>query len=315
MLGLNLQQLEYLVAVDNYKQFTIAAEKCFVTQPTLSMQIKKAEEQLGIVIFDRTKQPILTTPVGQKIIDQARVVINEYNRLEEIVREESGRIEGSLNVGIIPSLAPYLLPLFVGHFKKNNPLVNISFKEMITEELVKALKQDLLDAAILVTPLEEGDIIEQPLFYEDVLIYAHPHHSLHNVESLTVDMLTPSGLWLLDEGHCFRSQVLNLCELQENVSSELPLHFESGSLDTIRKMVDTEGGYTLLPGLATEELAFDLHKQVKEFESPVPLREVSLVYSRAFYKRLLLDRLSDSIKASVPEEMLHKDRGHVVEWK
>ncbi|MBS2212009.1 LysR family transcriptional regulator [Carboxylicivirga mesophila] len=315
MLGLNLQQLEYLVAVDNYKQFTIAAEKCFVTQPTLSMQIKKAEEQLDIVIFDRTRQPILTTPVGKKIIAQARVVINEYNRLEEIVREESGRIEGNLTIGIIPSLAPYLLPLFVGHFKNNNPLVNISFKEMITEELVKALKQDLLDAAILVTPLEENDIIEQPLFYEDVLIYAHPDHSLHKVDILTVDMLTSSGLWLLDEGHCFRSQVLNLCELQENVSSDLPLHFESGSLDTIRKMVDTEGGYTLLPGLAAEELAFDLHKQVKEFESPVPLREVSLVYSRAFYKRLLLDRLAESVQANVPEEMLHKDRGHVVEWK
>ncbi len=315
MLGLNLQQLEYLVAVDNYKQFTIAAEKCFVTQPTLSMQIKKAEEQLGIVIFDRSKQPILTTPVGQKIVNQARVVINEYNRLEEIVREESGRIEGSLTIGIIPSLAPYLLPLFVGHYKNNNPLVNISFKEMITEELVKALKKDLLDAAILVTPLDEHDIIEQPLFYEDVLIYAHPNHSLHKVENLTVDMLTSSGLWLLDEGHCFRSQVLNLCELQENVSSDLPLHFESGSLDTIRKMVDAEGGYTLLPGLAAEELAFDLHKQVKEFESPVPLREVSLVYSRAFYKRLLLDRLADSVKANVPEQMLEKDRGHVVEWK
>ncbi len=315
MLGLNLQQLEYLVAVDNYKQFTIAAEKCFVTQPTLSMQIKKAEEQLDIVIFDRTKQPILTTPVGQKIVNQARVVINEYNRLEEIVREESGRIEGSLTIGIIPSLAPYLLPLFVGHFKNNNPQVNISFKEMITEELVKALKQDVLDAAILVTPLEENDIIEQPLFYEDVLIYAHPNHSLQQVENLTVDMLTSSGLWLLDEGHCFRSQVLNLCELQENVSSDLPLHFESGSLDTIRKMVDAEGGYTLLPGLAAEELAFDLHKQVKEFESPVPLREVSLVYSRAFYKRLLLERLAESVKANVPEEMLHKDRGHVVEWK
>ncbi|MBR8534202.1 hydrogen peroxide-inducible genes activator [Carboxylicivirga sediminis] len=315
MLGLNLQQLEYLVAVDNYKQFTIAAEKCFVTQPTLSMQIKKAEEQLDIVIFDRTRQPILTTPVGKKIVAQARVVINEYNRLEEIVREESGRIEGNLTIGIIPSLAPYLLPLFVGHFKNNNPLVHISFKEMITEALVKALKQDLLDAAILVTPLEENDIIEQPLFYEDVLIYAHPDHSLHKVEALTVDMLTSSGLWLLDEGHCFRSQVLNLCELQENVSSDLPLHFESGSLDTIRKMVDTEGGYTLLPGLAAEELAFDLHKQVKEFESPVPLREVSLVYSRAFYKRLLLDRLSESVQANVPEEMLHKDRGHVVEWK
>jgi len=315
MLGLNLQQLEYLVAVDNYKQFTIAAEKCFVTQPTLSMQIKKAEEQLGIVIFDRSKQPVLTTPVGQSIVNQARVVMNEYNRLEEIVREESGRIEGQLTIGIIPSVAPYLLPRFVGHFKAQNPLVSISFKEMITEELVKALKKDVLDAAILVTPLHDKELIEQQLFYEDVLIYAHPSHPLHSVETLTADMLTSSGLWLLDEGHCFRSQVLNLCEIQENASSDLPLHFESGSLDTIRKMVDAEGGYTLMPGLAAEELFFELHKQVKEFESPVPLREVSIVYSRAFYKRLLIERLSESVKANVPEEMLDQDRGQVVEWQ
>lgn len=314
MLGLNLQQLEYLVAVDNYKQFTIAAEKCFVTQPTLSMQIKKAEEQLGIVIFDRSKQPVLSTPVGRFIINQARVVINEYNRLEEIVREQSGRIEGELNIGIIPSVAPYLLPRFVGHFRNQNPRVKTSFKEMITEELVKALKKDLLDAAILVTPLHDKEIIVQPLFYEDILIYTHPGHPLHQVNELSIDMLTSSGLWLLDKGHCFRSQVLNLCEIQENAGHDLPLHFESGSLDTIRKMVDAEGGYTLLPGLVAHELLFELHKRVKEFESPVPLREVSIVFSRAFYKRLLIDRLSDSIKANVPEEMLDRDRGQVVEW-
>jgi len=315
MLGLNLQQLEYLVAVDNYKQFTIAAEKCFVTQPTLSMQVKKAEEHLGITIFDRTKQPVLVTVLGQPIINQARVIINEYNRLEEIVREQSGKIEGELTIGIIPSIAPYLLPRFVGHFKKNNPQINISFKEMVTEELVRALKKDLLDAAILVTPLNETDIVEEPLFYEDVLIYAHPSHPLHQVEALTIDSLTSEGLWLLDEGHCFRSQVLNLCQMQADIRVDVPLRFESGSLDTLRKMVDSEGGYTLLPGLATAELNFELHKQVKEFESPVPLREVSLVYSRSFYKRLLLDCLVKSVTCNIPEEMLYKERGQVVEWK
>lgn len=315
MLGLNLQQLEYLVAVDNYKQFTLAAEKCFVTQPTLSMQIKKAEEQLDIVIFDRTKQPILTTPVGQKIINQARLIINEYNRLEEIVREESGRVEGELHIGIIPSLAPYLLPLFVGHFKSNNPDIRISFKEMITEDIIKALKKDMLDAAILVTPIAENDIIERVLFYEDVLIYANKQHALHQQESLTINHLTAEGLWLLDEGHCFRSQVLNLCAMQEHMNAESPLNFESGSLETIRKMVDAEGGYTLLPALAARELVFDLHKHVKEFDSPVPLREVSLVYSRAFYKRLLLNRLAESIMDCVPVEMLDKERGNIVEWK
>jgi len=315
MLGLNLQQLEYLVAVDNYKQFTVAAEKCFVTQPTLSMQIKKAEEQLDMVIFDRTRQPIMTTVLGQKIVCQARIILREYNRLEEIVREESGRVEGELTIGIIPSLAPYLLPLFVGHFKRENPLVSLSFKEMISEELIDALDQDLLDAAVLVTPLHQKGIVEQPLFYEDILVYAHPDHPLHQVEALTTDRLTSKGLWLLDEGHCFRSQMINLCAVQQEMKEELPFHFASGALDTVRKLVDIEGGYTLLPALAAHELAFELHRQVKEFESPVPLREVSLVYSRSFYKKQLLDRFADAVITSVPEQMLDKTRGNIVEWR
>jgi len=315
MLGLNLQQIEYLVAVDNYKQFTVAAEKCFVTQPTLSMQIKKAEEQLGLVIFDRSKQPIVTTLLGKKIVDQARKIMSEYNRMEEIVREESGRIEGELTVGIIPSLAPYLLPRFVGGFKRENPLVSVSFKEMVTENCIDALEHDLLDAAILVTPLHQHGIVEEPLFYEDILIYAHPEHTLYNRGHLKTEMLDSDGLWLMDEGHCFRSQVLNLCEVKEEIRKDLPVNFESGSLDTIRKLVDAEGGYTLLPGLAAEELPFEMHRNIKEFELPVPVREVSLVYSRSFYKKVLLERLGDSVKNQVPEEMLDKSRGLIVEWR
>lgn len=315
MLGLNLQQLEYLVAVDTYKQFTIAAEKCFVTQPTLSMQVKKAEEQLDMIIFDRSKQPIVTTLLGQKVVAQARKIMNEYNRMEEIVREESGRIEGELNIGIIPSLAPYLLPRFVGAFKRDNPLVSISYKEMLTGDIIDALEHDRIDAGILVTPLHHQGIVEQQLFFEEIMIYAHPQHLLHQEKNLHISQLTSEGLWLMDKGHCFRSQVLNLCDIQDEVRSDLPMHFESGSLDTIRKMVDLEGGYTLLPGLAAAELPFELHKQVSEFDSPVPLREVSLVYSRSFYKRMLIDRLASSITSSIPEEMLLKERGQVVEWK
>ncbi|MCU4175614.1 LysR substrate-binding domain-containing protein [Carboxylicivirga sp. N1Y90] len=315
MLGLNLQQLEYLVAVDTYKRFTIAAEKCFVTQPTLSMQVKKAEEQLDMVIFDRTRQPVVTTLLGQKVIKQARKIMSEYNRLEEIVREESGRIEGELTIGIIPSLAPYLLPRFVGAFKRDNPLVSISYKEMLTGEIIDALEHDLIDAAILVTPLHHNGIIEQVLFYEDILIYAHHEHPLHQDKNLHISQLTSDGLWLMDKGHCFRSQAMNLCDIQDSARDDLPMHFESGSLDTIRKMVDVEGGYTLLPGLATAELPFEFHKHVCEFDSPVPLREVSLVYSRSFYKRMLIDRLASSVTANVPEDMLLKERGQVVEWK
>jgi LysR family hydrogen peroxide-inducible transcriptional activator len=314
MIDVTLTQLEYIVAVDTYRHFVTAADACFVTQPTLSMQIKKLEDALGEVVFDRSKQPIVPTDIGQKIIAQARIVIAERNKIEEVVKENATDVSGELSIGIIPSLAPYLLPLFMGTFSKLYPFVKVHIIELMTEEIMDRLKRDVLDVGILVTPLHEGGIIEKPLFYEKMVLYIHKNHSLAKKKRLkTSDIATPD-LWLLSKGHCFRSQVLNLCSYQHSIKSTLPFTYESGSLETLKKFVEREGGFTILPELAAEAVTKESQTRIKQFET-IPLREVSLVYTRNYSKKRLLSILEEQIKKAVPKALLFRDRGTVVEWR
>jgi len=208
---ISLIQLEYIIAVDTYRHFVTASEKCFVTQPTLSMQIKKLEEELGVIIFDRSKQPIIPTEIGKKIIEQARIVVAESNNITEIINTHNNSISGELTIGIIPSLAPYLLPLFIGDFNRKYPDVKVKILELLTEEIIIELKKDTIDVGILVTPLSEKGIIEQPLFYEEMLLYINKNHAFSKKENINPIELASSDLCLLNKGHCFRSQVINLC--------------------------------------------------------------------------------------------------------
>jgi LysR family hydrogen peroxide-inducible transcriptional activator len=314
MLAITLTQLEYIIAVDTHRHFVTAAEKCFVTQPTLSMQIKKLEDDLGVIIFDRTKQPIVPTEVGKKIIEQARIAVAESKRVQEIVKENSNAVSGELTIGIIPSLAPYLLPLFIGTFTQKYPLVKVKIVELMTEEIVQQLKKDVLDVGILVTPLNENGVIERPLFYEKMVLYIHREHPLAKKKVLkTTDIATPD-LWLLSKGHCFRSQVVNLCSYQMSKQRELPFEYESGSLETLKKFVEKEGGFTLLPELAVDHSTKEVPTKVKQFET-VPLREVSFAFTRNYSKKRLLSLLEEEIKKAVPKALLTKDRGNVVDWK
>lgn len=314
MLSITLTQLEYIIALDTHRHFVTASEHCFISQPTLSMQIKKLEEDLGVVIFDRTKQPIVPTEVGAKIIAQARIAIAESNRIIEIVKENSNDVSGELTIGIIPSLAPYLLPLFIGTFTSKYPLVKVKIVELMTEEIIQQLNKDILDVGILVTPLNEAGVIERPLFYEKMVLYIHKEHPLAKKKILkTTDIATPD-LWLLSKGHCFRSQVMNLCSYQRSSQSELPFEYESGSLETLKKFVEKEGGFTLLPELAIDPLSKYSNTKVKQFET-VPLREVSLAYTRNYSKKRLLVLLEEEIKKSIPKGLLTKDRGNVVDWR
>jgi LysR family hydrogen peroxide-inducible transcriptional activator len=314
MIDITLTQLEYIIAVDTYRHFVKAADACFVTQPTLSMQIKKLEDTLGEVVFDRSKQPIVPTDIGKKIIIQARIVIAERNKIEEVVKDNAADISGELSIGIIPSLAPYLLPLFMGTFSKLYPLVKVHIIELMTEEIMDHLKRDILDVGILVTPLHEVGIIEKPLFYEKMVLYIHKDHFLAKKKQLkTSDIATPD-LWLLSKGHCFRSQVLNLCSYQHSTKGSLPFTYESGSLETLKKFVEREGGFTILPELAAEAVTKESKITIKQFET-IPLREVSLVYTRNYSKKRLLSILEEQIKKAVPKSLLSKDRGNVVEWR
>ena len=310
-----LIQLEYLIAVDRYRNFARAADACFVTQPTLSMQIKKLEDEMGVIIFDRSKKPVIATEPGRLIIEQAKVVLREHQKIDEIVKSFHNTITGELRIGVIPTLSPYLLPLFAGEFKRKYPGVRLIARELLTDEIAAHLKQDLLDAGIFVTPFQDGSLKEWPLFFEEMLVYASPGHRLiSKPEILVKDVETPD-IWLLTDGHCFRDQVVNLCSIPGMPQHELPFEFEGGSLETLMRIVDREGGFTLLPELATLDMTADKRKQLKSFTGYKPLREVSLVYSRNFAKLRLLKLLHEEIRHSVPENMLNKERGSIVEWK
>lgn len=310
-----LVQLEYIVAVDNLKHFARAAEKCFVTQPTLSMQIKKLEDDLGVKIFDRNRQPVITTDIGCLVVDQARKILGESKKIVDIVKHYKLDISGELNIGIIPTLAPYLLPLFAGRFKKKYPSVVLNVEELITEQLVDKLKSDQLDAAIFVTPYNDDSIKEQPLFYEEMLVYAHAEHPLLKKSRVQFDDIAIPEIWLLSDGHCFRSQVINLCSLHDRPGSELPFNYEGGAIETLVRIIDREGGFTIIPQLAINELSAKQKKNVIPFEGYKPLREVSICYARYFVKRRLVDLMAEEIKAAVPKELLNRDRGELVLWK
>ncbi len=312
---ITLTQLQYIVAVDTYRHFAKAAEKCFVSQPTLSMQIKKLEEDLGVVLFDRSRQPVIPTDIGQKIIDQARNVIKENNRISEIIVEHENEVSGSLTIGIIPTLASTLIPRFFGKFTRKYPQVQLEIRELKTEDILSELHRDILDVGILVSPLFEEKLTVVPLFYEEIKIYLNKEHPLQFKSSLNASELSSSDLWLLSSGNCFQSQVINLCSTKKQNGSLQNFTYQSGSFETLIKMVDKEGGYTLLPEMTVSDLSDIRSKNVKSFNEFMPLREVSLALARNFTKSKLVKLLEDTIKDSVSPVMLYGDRGQVVEWK
>ena len=307
---ITLTQLEYIVAIDEYRHFATAAEKCFVTQPTLSMQIKKLEDELGVIIFDRSRQPVVPTDLGAKLIEQARMTLSATQRIKEIIQEEQQEVEGTLKIGIIPTLAPYLLPVFIGPYIRKYPAVKVEVEELVSEEIIRRLKRDILDVGLFVTPYHDEKIVERPVFYEEMLVYAHP-----DCELLKKKEIVTSDIWMLGNGHCFRNQVVNLCEMSASQHKNLPFEFESNSLETLMRIVDVEGGFTLIPELALQYMSPEKKKQVRSIANTKPLREVSVIYSRHFTKQRLITLLCDEIKSVVPAHMLKRDRGMIVEWK
>jgi LysR family hydrogen peroxide-inducible transcriptional activator len=300
---MNLQQLEYIVAVDTLKHFSAAAAKCNVTQPTLSMMIQKLEEELDVKIFDRSKQPVQTTEIGQTVIDQARMILGEAGNLKKLVAQQKGTISGELRIGIIPTLAPYLLPLFLNQFLKKYPLLKLKISELTTDQIIERLNAQHLDAGILATPLKNPTLQELPLFYEQFVVYASQAEKMMKKKYLLAADIDVNRLWLLEEGHCLRSQVVNLCELKRKEALLQNLDYEAGSIETLRKMVDLNNGITILPELALRDLTKAQMKNIRYFKSPAPVREVSIVTYRYFVKYHLIEALKKEILASIPKEM------------
>ena len=312
---MTITQLEYIIAVDTHRNFAEAARRCFITQPTLSMQIKKLEDELDVLIFDRSKKPVIPTEVGQKIIEQARDGLKRLEKINDIIAEEQEELIGELRVGIIPTLSPYLLPRFATRFTSQYPGVSLIVEEMLSDQIARKLQHDLLDIGILVTPLDATSIRELPLFYEGFFVYHSPDHPLGEVREVKTSELDFSQMWLLREGHCFRSQMVNVCGGEHAAGTARPMRFESGSIETLKKLVDRQYGFTLMPELAVMELDPEERKQIRPLVDPLPLREVSLVTHRSFLKQRLIEAFREEVLAGVPKELQIKERGRIVRWK
>ncbi len=300
---MTLQQLEYASAVAQWGSFVTAADKCFVTQPTLSMQVKKLEEEAGITLFDRSRQPVALTDAGKMFIEQARVVLREQKRLKEVISAAKGDIAGELRIGIIPTLAPYLLPLFADAFTTAYPHVHLVVDELTTEQIIRALKEESIDCGILATPLHEPQLNERPLFNEPFAAYLSRKNALWNKRTLKTEEVNADDVWLLADGHCMRNQVLQLCASRKEKPNGQRMEYRSGSIETLKRMVDLGRGMTILPWLAVATLTPKQQQAVRYFRTPEPVREISIVTHRAQLKKALLEKLAETILDVIPPQL------------
>lgn len=310
---MTLTQLSYIVAVDKYRHFATAAQKIYITQPTLSMQIQKLEDELGVLIFDRSKSPVVPTSMGEEIIEQAKQILSGAKHIEDMVAVQGETLRGTFRVGIIPTIAPYLVPLFLKKFIEAYPEVELVFEEALTAEVLKGLNEDYFDVGIIATPTDQH-IHEYELFLEPFLAYVSPNHELADKDSIKVDDLYKEDLWLLNEGHCFRDQTMKLCKKNNEKRNKAPIIFESGNLETLKRLVEQDFGVTLMPYLAMNNHDTSCtNGVVKEFADPVPSRKIRLVYSREFLKKNLIEAFADVIKDSIPKELESQEEAMVIE--
>ncbi len=301
----SLTQLEYVMAVYKFGHFAKAAKECQITQPTLSMQIQKFEANLGIVIFDRSKKPILTTDIGQKLIGQIQAILFEAKKIESIIAQGLSGLatEGKLRVGVIPTIAPYLLPKLLPTLEKSFSGIELTILELQTHRIIETLGVDDIDVGILATPLKLPQVFEFPLYYEPFSVLCQKSHELASFKRVKYSLLKGDDLWLLGEGHCLRHQMLDVCSLknQKMGTQKRKFEFESGNLETLKALVDQYGGYTLLPAMAAELIQGN--STTVPFDRPIPSREIGLVHRREHHKKELIEALGEAILQAIPDSI------------
>jgi LysR family transcriptional regulator, hydrogen peroxide-inducible genes activator len=300
---MNIQQLTYIISIDRFRHFARAAEHCRVTQPTLSTMLNRLEEELGVKIFDRSRSPVMPTETGKRIIAQARRILEEVDHLHRLAGEMSDQVEGELRLGVIPTVAPFLLPLFLQDLLDAYPKLRITINELTTSEIVVQLKSNMIDAGLLATPLGQEAIRELPLYTEPFVVYRSkmlpPIRKGKNQNSLKPEDLDLDRLWLLEEGHCLRSQIAALCELKKQNRSYSNLVYEAGSIDSLKRLVDSNAGITIMPALAIRDYSADELESVQFFRDPVPARQISIVTYRHHLKERIVDVLKEEIQKKV----------------
>ncbi|MEM6515222.1 MAG: LysR substrate-binding domain-containing protein [Bacteroidota bacterium] len=303
---MTITQLNYVLAIAEHKNFTKAAEKCFVTQPTLSTQIQKLEDELDILIFDRSKKPIKLTDVGRKIVHQAKNIVDESERIQDIVDQQKGFIGGEFKLGIIPTIMPTLLPMFLKSFIKKFPKVKLKIEELTTDEIITRINDGHLDSAIAATPLENDIIKERVLYYEPFVGYIPKDHKLSQKKKIEISDLDLNDMLLLEDGHCFRDGIINLCKASKDSQSE-SFQLESGSIETLIKLSDEGLGMTLLPYLHTIDLNTNTKSKLHEFTKPSPAREVSIIYHKNELKMQIINALHDVISGIIRGAIAFQD--------
>lgn len=307
-------QLSYVIALAEEGSFARASARCHVTQPTLSMQLNKLEEHLGVTLFDRNKRPVRPTRIGEKVIEQARLVLREADRIPELITEAEENLSGEVRLGVIPTVAPYLLPLFLPGFLSRYPDLRIQIQEMNTENVLQQLRLDKLDLGVMATPLQQPDIQEHPLYYEELFAYFSTDHPFAGNTHLLPDNLRADELLLLEEGHCMRSQVLNLCNLQLQAQKNSHFSYEAGSVETLKNLVEAGQGITIVPELSVAEMGEAERKtRIGRFKGRAPVRQISLVTYRHYIQKQLLEALKSEIRSVLPHSMLSSEGKTVME--
>ncbi|MEQ1732058.1 MAG: LysR substrate-binding domain-containing protein [Bacteroidia bacterium] len=289
---MNLQQLQYIVALHKLKSFSKAADACFITQATLSTMVKKLEEELDIVIFDRKTSPIITTDSGLEVIEEAKKILLHAENLKQMASVLTRKIEGELRIGIIPTVASGVLYRIVPHLMAKYPKLKLFISEITTKNIIQQLKTGELDVGIVSTPLNNTDIEEELLYYEKLMVYGNK--TINKKYILPKDIATQK-IWLLEEGNCLRNQVMNVCALNAKKLNN-NLHFEPNSFETLISFVDKLNGLTLIPELYYMGLSADKKAKVIDFKAPVPVREISIIYHRPYAKQRLINVLTTEIK-------------------
>jgi LysR family hydrogen peroxide-inducible transcriptional activator len=293
---MNFQQLSYIIAIHQHKHFAKAAESCHVTQATLSAMVKKLEEELELVIFDRSKQPVITTEDGLKVLQLANTIIAQQKALLELKNNDNEPLKGTLKIGIIPTVASTLLPIILPTILAENPQLQLVISEITTEEIIQQLHQDNIDIGLLATPLNNQLMEETILYYEPMMLYGVKTKGKKYVSGKDVK---DSKVWLLEEGNCFRSQSISICNIQEKDLEQENLKFEASSFDTLLNLSDKFGGYTLVPELYYNSLPKNKKAQCKPFIKPIPVREISLIHYRPHAKKNAVAQLAKTIQSLV----------------
>lgn len=299
---MTLQQLEYIIALDEYGNFTRAADACCVTQPTISTMIQRLEVELGVTIFDRTRQPIVPTEVGENIIAQAKVVLGEASKMDALVQEQYSALSGELNISLLPTIAPFLLPKLLPNWKKAFSGLKINIKEYKTQVAYDKLLRRELDVAIVASTPESDALRSRELYFEEFLGYIPPSNKLYTEKSLRSREINIDELWLLSEGHCFRTQLENFCKLKEE--RQASISYAEGSLMGFMHMVEEGEGMTFIPSLAQTYLSDEQKKMVRPFAIPRPIRSIQMVWHKDYVRHTLLNKIEETIKKTVPENML-----------